>query len=348
MGVTIYDIAARANVSIATVSRVFNNHPRVSDDTRARVLAVADEVGYQPHLSAQSLARRKTNLISAVIPMMTNYFYLEVLRGMQDFLIDSEYDLLVYSAPKMAGIDGQLERALQRGRGAGVLLFSTPLSDEKARRLRQNSQPVMLVDSFHQDFDSVSIDNRRGGHMATQHLVAQGCRRIGMIMANPKSVPAQERRAGYEAALCEAGRPSEEALVVVSQDERHHGFSEAEGEEAMRQLLRLPEPPDGVFATSDIQALGAMRALQDAGLRMPEDVAVIGFDDIRISQYVSLSTLQQPMYEMGKLAVEKLLERVQNPDSPTTHTVFSPRLVARATTTCTDSPAFALVNTPAS
>ncbi len=331
VGVTIYDIAEQASVSIATVSRVFNDHPRVSEATRARVLAVADALGYRPHVSAQNLARRKTHLLSAVIPTLTNYFFVEVLRGLQDRLAQSDFDLLVYSSTTVEDVDAQLDRALQRGRAAGVLLFSTPLTDERVRRLKQSRQSVVLVDSFHPEFDSVSINNELGGYLATRHFIEQGHTRIGLIMGNPVSVPAAERRKGYERALREAGLPVDQALVVASTDVEEHGYTEEVGYAAMQQLLQRRPRPAAVFAASDIQALGALRALSEAGLHAPDDVAVIGFDDIKISEYVGLSTLRQPMRQLGKLAVEKFLHRLQHPDHPISHTVFSPSLVLRQT-----------------
>ncbi len=333
MSLTIYDIAREAGVSIATVSRVFNNSPRVAPHTRKRVLEVARRLGYQPHVSAQSLARRQAQLVSAVVPMLTNYFFVEVLRGLQDRLAESPFDLLVYAAPTLADVDAHLERALQRGRSAGVMLFSTPLTQERVELLKRGRQPIVLVDSFHPDFDSVSIDNEQGGYLATRHLIEHGYRRIGLLMAHPDSVPARERRYGYERALREAGLTLDPSLIASSTDPHHHGYTEEGGREAMRQLLGHEPRPEAVFVVSDIMALGALQALEEAGLRVPDDVALIGFDDLRVSRYLGLSTLRQPMYEMGKLAAEKLLRRIAEPDLPVTSTVFAPRLICRRTCT---------------
>jgi LacI family transcriptional regulator len=332
VAVTIYDIAEKSGVSIATVSRVFNNHPRVSERTRATVFAVARRLGYQPHVSAQSLARRKAHLISAVIPMLTNYFFIEVMRGMQDQLVESEYDLVVFSAPSLDDVDGQLERALQKGLSAGVLLFSTPLTRGRATLLQRSEQPVVLVDSMHPEFDSVAIDNELGGYVATKHLLELGFERIGLILANPVSVPAARRRDGFMKAMHEAGVGVDEAWICVSSDEHQHGYTEEVGFRAMRDLIERQPRPDAVFVASDIQALGALQAASEAGVRVPEDLAIVGFDDIKISHYVGLSTLRQPMYEMGRLAIDRLLARIRDPLRPTSQTVFSPELVRRGTT----------------
>lgn len=331
MGVTIYDIAKQADVSIATVSRVFNNSPRVSARTRERVMEIARRLNYQPNVSAQSLARQKTHLISAVVPVMTNYFYMEVMRGMQDALAESEYDLIVYVSPKPEEVDSQLERATQKGRSEGMILMSMPLTEARTKRLKASKQPVLLVDALHPDFDSISVDNAKGGYMGTKHLIELGYERVGHITVSPEPPPAEQRRVGYEKALREAGLAVNPALVARS-PRQPFGFVEEAGYEAMQLLLARPVRPDAVFVASDMQALGALRALRDAGLRVPEDMAMVGFDDIEICAYVGLTTLRQPMYEMGKLAVEKLLTRIRHPDHPITQTVFSPRLIQRTTT----------------
>ena len=337
MSVTIYDIADRARVSIATVSRVFNEHPRVSETTRRRVFRVAEELGYQPHASAQSLARQNTQLISAVVPMMTSFFFMEVLRGIQDSLDESAYDLLVYASRTLSRVDGQLARAVQRGRSDGLLLVSTPLTGERAAVLTASRRAVVLVDSAHDAFDSVAIDNRRGGLEATRHLVERGHERIGLVLPVETSVPAAERRAGYADALAEVGIDCDERLVVCADVDRDQdGYTRYAGYCAMKTLLERFEGdpagrPTAVFVAADVMALGAMRAAHEAGLRLPDDLQMVGFDDTASAAYVGLTTLAQPMVEMGKLATEKLLRRLREPDTPPSHTVFAPRLVVRET-----------------
>ena len=338
LATTIYDIADQARVSIATVSRVFNDHPRVSDTTRRRVFRVAEQLGYEPHASAQSLARQNTRLISAVVPMMTSYFFMEVLRGVQDRLDESAYDLLVYASRTLEKVDGQLGRAVQRGRADGLLLVSTPLTPPRARRLAATRQGVVLVDAFHDGFDSVSVDNRRGGAEAVRHLIARGHERIGLVLPVPGSVPAADRRAGYADALAEAGRAVDERLIVHADwDHEDHGYTRYAGYRGMQVLLeRFADDPAGrptaVFVAADVMALGALRAAREAGLSVPGDLDVVGFDDVASSAYVGLTTLRQPMYDMGKLAIEKLLRRLTEPDTPPSHTAFAPQLVVRETT----------------
>ena len=328
--VTIYDIAAKAKVSIATVSRVFNDSSRVSEKTRARIFEIARELGYQPHASARNLARKRSSLVAAVIPMMTSFFYLEVLQGVQDHIASSEFDLLVFAAQHLDDIDGVLDHALNKGLSAGVLLFSSPLDSQRLERISQAGPPVVLVDQDHERFNSVSIDNERGGYMAVQYLIEQGYRRIGMITAHAQSVPSIKRMIGYKRALEDHDLLADAQLIISSDDPEFHGYTEEAGYEAMMRILEIDDRPDAVFAVSDIQAIGAMRALRDRGLSIPEDMAVLGFDDIVISRHVGLTTLRQPMYDMGKQATDLLLKQIEKPGRAVSHTVFSPVLVERS------------------
>ncbi|MEO0556682.1 MAG: LacI family DNA-binding transcriptional regulator [Bacteroidota bacterium] len=338
MAATIYDIADRARVSIATVSRVLNGHPRVSEVTRRRVFSVAEDLGYEPHASAQSLARKNTQLISAIVPMMTSYFFMEVLRGLQDQLDASDYDLLVYASRTLDKVDGQLGRAVQRGRSDGLVLVSTPITEERVRRLTASRQPVVLVDSSHEAFDSISVDNRQGGRVAVQHLVERGHERIGLVLPVMDSVPAAERLAGYQEALAEAGIELDDRYIVSADwDHGQHGYTRYAGYLGTQHLLSRFEGdpaarPTALFVAADVMALGALRALREAGLDVPGDMELVGFDDVVASAYVGLTTLRQPMAEMGRMATEMLLRRLDAPDTEPSHTIFAPELIVRETT----------------
>jgi LacI family transcriptional regulator len=329
MASTIYDIAERANVSTATVSRVFNEESKVSPDTRERVIEAAQALNYQPHAMAQGLARQRTHLISAVVPVLANYFYMGVLRGVQDALATSEFDLLVLTPSHPQEIATQLRRASQSGRSDGLLFLSTSVDEEIADILGATAQEVVLLDTEHPNFESISIDNERGGYEATRHLVEQGRTRIAHITADePEPPPAAKRRRGYERALSEASGVA--APMIARGDKEPFAFEREGGYRAMKRLLEQDPLPDAVFAASDMQALGAMRALEERGLTVPDDVAIVGFDDIDISEYVGLTTLRQPLHDLGQLAIEKMIGRIENPDRPVSSSVFSPELRVRA------------------
>ncbi len=330
---TIYDIAERAEVSTATVSRVLNGSSRVSSETRERVEDAARALNYRPHVTAKSLARQKTDTLAVVIPVMANDFYVNVLRGMQEALEQraTDLDLIAFAASNPQQATNQIDRASQRGRSEGLLLLSMTPSKAVADRLIRGDLPVALVDAEHSGFDSVSMDNVLGGYLATKHLIDQGFRRIAHITVPPsESVAAAQRLEGYKKALREAGRPVEDALIV-ERGEPPYEFREETGKEAMGVLIDMTPPPDAVFAVSDTLALGALEVAQERGVRIPDEVALIGFDDLRVSRYIGLSTLSQPMRELGTLAVEKLLLRLQDPGRSPSSTVFRPTLVARTT-----------------
>ena len=338
MAITIYDIADEARVSIATVSRVFNQHPRVSEGTRRRVLEAAERMGYEPHTGAQSLARTTTNLISAVVPVMTAFFFMEILRGAQDRLDPSPYDLLIYPSRTFDGVDAQLTRALQRGRSDGLLLVSVAPTPDRVRRLQAAGQAVVLVDAHHEAFDSITVDNRWGARQAVDHLIGRDHERIGLLLPVSGNRPGDARRDGYYDALAAAGREVDPELIVTA-DWEHGlgGYTRFAGYQAMRMLLdrfagRPAERPTAVFVAADIMAFGALRAASEAGLDVPGDLEVVGFDDVNASAYAGLTTLRQPMAALGRLATEKLVRRLDAPDAPPTHTVFAPQLIVRETT----------------
>ncbi|MFO8098383.1 MAG: LacI family DNA-binding transcriptional regulator [Salinibacter sp.] len=328
---TIYDIAEQADVSTATVSRVLNDESKVAADTRERVLEAAQSLGYQPHASARNLARKCTNTIGVVVPLLANYFYMGVLRGIQQSLASKEYDLLVHAPSHPDQIEEQVRSAAQRGRSDGFMLLSAPLHPGIVQCLQETSQSIVLVDTKHPEFESIYVNNHLGGYKATQHLMDLGYQRIGHITSGtPEPDPAHERRMGYEEALGEGNYPRSSSLIARGNQEPF-AFAKDGGYRAMKELLQRDPPPDAVFVASDMQAIGALHAATDGGYRVPEDVALLGFDDIEVGAHVGLSTMRQPLEEYGRLATEKLTDRVENPGRPVSSTVFDPQVVVRET-----------------
>ncbi|MGH7453002.1 MAG: LacI family DNA-binding transcriptional regulator [bacterium] len=336
MAVTIYEVAKQAGVGIGTVSRVLNDSPQISPETRARVLKVIKALHYQPHALAQGLARKKTHTIAILIPFFTGYFYVELLKGIQQAASQNKYDLILYCIDDLSKKDTYLKRALQQRRVDGVLLISSSLSDTYAKEFKRRELPLVLVDAFHPDFDSITVNDQDGAHAAVQHLVALGHKRLAMITGRRESVPAQHRHLGFQSALMEADVTLPEDLTISSDGlpgeavKLNDGFNKETGYLAMRQLLALNgKRPTGVFISSDIQALGAMKAVRESGLRIPEDIAIVGFDDIELAEYVGLTTVRQPMFQMGKQAVERLMALIADPQSPRQHLRIETELVIR-------------------
>ncbi|MDZ7394118.1 MAG: LacI family transcriptional regulator [candidate division KSB1 bacterium] len=331
MPVTIYDVARRAGVGIGTVSRALNDSPLIAADTKARVLKAIEELDYRPHALAQGLARNKTDMIAIIVPFFTGYFFVELLRGVQEEAIRHHYDLVLYSVHQTDKVELFLERALRERRVDGVLLISLPISDRYARKFVSSRVPIVLVDSFHPWLDSITVENRDGAYQATSHLVTLGHRRVGMIVGHLRSMPARVRLEGFRQALADHGVPLDERYVaVVDSIPGQDGFCKEAGYQGMKRLLALgADRPTAVFVSSDIQAEGAMRAAMESGVHIPRDVAIVGFDDIEIAELLGLTTMRQPMLEMGRLAVGRLAERIGEPEAPRYVRTFAPSLVVR-------------------
>ncbi|MCI0493963.1 LacI family transcriptional regulator [candidate division KSB1 bacterium] len=338
MGVTIYDVAKKAGVGIGTVSRVINNSPQISPITREKVIKIIKELKYQPSVMAQSLARKKSNIIACVVPRFTGYFYFEVLNGIQQALGNHGYDLILYNVDKLEKKEEILKRITRERKVDGVLLISMPISDKYVTRFRESKLPIVIVDSYHDELDSITIENKEGAFLATEHLIKLGHQRIGMINGNLRSVPAANRLEGFKAALNKYHIICHENLIInvgLNGDPEvlyNDGFNKKAGYKAMNKLLGLNhDRPTAIFISSDIQATGAIKAIQEYGLKIPTDITLIGFDDIELSEYLGLTTVHQPMYEMGKLAVDRLMEKIAGKNTENTKTVFPTKLVIRET-----------------
>ncbi len=331
MSVTIYDIAREANVGIGTVSRVLNNSANVTTETRERVITVARKLNYQPHAFAQALARKRSNTLSAIIPFFTNYFFIEVLQGVQETLSSLGYDLIIHGANNQQQVAEYLQRSMRKGRVDGTLLFSLELPENFVEEFRQQKVPLVLVDTFHPAFDSIRVDNAGGATIATEHLISLGHRNIGMINANLQSAPARERLASFRQTLQQAGIQIPDGNIVNSAEEKNDGFSRESGFRGMMEFLGRGLPlPTAFFVSSDIQAIGVLAALRERNIRVPEDVAIVSFDDVELAKNFDLTTMRQPMFKMGELAVKKMIERIEHPEAPVSSVSFKPGLVIRA------------------
>ena len=331
MSVTIYDVAKKAGVGIGTVSRVINHSPQITVKTRDKVLAAIKALNYQPHIVAQSLARRKTQTIACIIPFLTGYFFVELLKGIQKKITEFQHDLILYSVDKAAKKENFLDRTLKERRVDGLILASLNISDEFVDKFIRQEFPIVLVDTFHEKLDSISVDNVMGAYYATKHLIDLGYRKIGMIDAKLDSFPAKYRLQGFKKALVESGlefRPS--YFVHCDFQEEADGFNKEAGYIAMKRLLELGEDmPQAVFVSSDIQAFGAIEAIKESGLLIPEDIALVGFDDIELAGYVGLTTMRQPIRRMGEIAVERLMEKITSAPTDIFNRRFISELIVR-------------------
>jgi DNA-binding LacI/PurR family transcriptional regulator len=310
--VTIYDVAKQAEVGVGTVSRVLNNHPRVSPETRQRVLSVIEALNYRPSAMAQRLSRRKTLTIGVIAVFFTRPSVVERLRGVEAITAASEYDLIVFNVETPAKRDDVFRSTAVGGRVDGLLVISLTPTDADVERWRSAGVPVVLVDTHHPALPRVVVDDVLGGYRAAQHLIGLGHRHIGFIGDPIHSAfnfsSSRDRLAGLRRALAEHG------IAFRPECQQAGEHSQETARALTHQLLALDPPPTAIFAASDTQALGVMQAARELGLQVPEDLSVIGFDDIEIAEYLNLTTMHQPLFESGYRGVDLLLQSMEPVD----------------------------------
>ncbi len=307
---TINDIAKRVGLSKASVSRALNGKQDVDPETRKRVLKVAAQVGYVPSASARALSNGRSNCLGLLVPTLTWPWILEVLRGVAEEIERSGYSLILYTTS--GGEDSEREfmsQVVPAGAVDGLALVIPLGMLEYIERLAKGGLPVVVVDDrgHYPDLPTVATTNIEGGRSATLHLVERGRRRIAMLNGPRDFGCNRDRLEGYKSALQKAGLQFDPKLVVDSD------FKESGGASAMTALLAADAKLDAVFVANDVMAFGAMRALRNSGRRVPDDVAVVGFDDIPASAmtHPPLSTVRQPLYEMGRTAASMVMAAVR-------------------------------------
>jgi DNA-binding LacI/PurR family transcriptional regulator len=293
-------------VGVATVSRVLNGRENVRPVTRAKVQEAIDALRYRPSSVARSLSLRRTHLLGVVVPFFTSPSAVERVRGIAGVLARSAYDLMLFDVESEDRREHAF-RLFDRGdRSDGLLLISLAPPEDEVERLLESRLPVVLVDAEHPAFPSLVIDDVRGGALATSHLIELGHRRIGFVgdkSPDPfRFTSSRDRTRGYESALREAGIELRREYVREGTHSHHVARSIA------IDLLRLPDRPTAVFAASDTQGLGVLEAARILGIRVPEELSVIGFDDIEVAAYVGLTTVRQPLYDSGRRGAELLLQ----------------------------------------
>jgi LacI family transcriptional regulator len=333
MTTTIRDVAKRASVGLGTVSRVINDSSHVSEATRQRVLNAIAELNFVPNPTARRLSLGKTLTIAAVVPFFTRPAEVERLRGVENTLAESEYDLILYNVETPEKRDAYFHDVPRREQTDGVLIISLSPRDDDIEWLARTNIPIVLVDANHESLTSLNrviTDDVAGGCLATQHLIDLGHTRIGYIsdwIATPFNfTSSRDRLQGYRTALQVARIP----FRADYHRQGEHGRYEAR--RLANELLQLPDRPTAIFAASDTQAFGVLEAAQDQCLRVPRDLSVIGYDDIEISEYIGLTTVHQMLYESGRRGVELLFEVLSNPAMKPQCDVLPTRLIVRKTT----------------
>lgn len=313
-GVTIGEVAKRAGVSVATVSRALRGLPHVSPATRRRVQGIADELGYRPHPYASRLAAGRSGTIGVALPVLNSWYYANILAGVETVVAEDHLDMHLVIVGSKAGMDHFVEELPSLNKRVdGLLIVDIFMPDHLWRRLLEGDLPAATVGLDTGLLDSVVIDNRRAGVEAVTHLLDLGHRRIGYIGGTVgESIElesAELRRLGMVEAMTSRGVEPDQALQVPG------GFSVEGGREAMADLLESGSPT-AVFCASDEMAIGAIQATTEAGLKVPGDISVVGFDDQPVAAAVGLTTIHQSVPEQAARAAEMVLARVEDRSAP--------------------------------
>jgi LacI family transcriptional regulator len=322
---TIRDVAKLAGISVASVSRVLNGHSKVTPETRDKVLSAVNALGYSPNLAARSLSTSRTQAIGVVLPDMHGEFFSELLRGMDRAASERGYLLLLSNIHADALIAGQVLAAL-RGRVDGLVVMAPQLDEEVRESALPRNLPIVLVNSpGSHGRPTLRIDNAGGVAAMVKHLLESGRRRIVHLAGVAENIDAIERRQAYLDAMA---RLAPDLPVRVVQG----NFDEASGEALVRTLLAEGLPVDAILAANDMMALGALQTLRNAGVAVPEQVAVSGFDDVPLARYLNLTTVAVDIAGLGARAVEVLISTLQDQPGPVATEFCETRLVVRATT----------------
>jgi LacI family transcriptional regulator len=331
-GVTIEEIARLADVSRSTVSRVLNNHPSVRPHVRERVLEVMRAQEYTPNAAARSLASSRSRVLSVVIPrsaaqIFTDSFFALALQGISEACVGAGYFVML-SMVTAEHEESFYNQVLRGQHFDGMIMLSSDIDDPLLPRLIRDRLPLVLIGQhpYLEGIVSVDVENREGARLAVEHLIGLGHRRIATICGPLVMTAGLARRDGYKQALLAAGIP-------ISADLQAEGdFTQEGGYAAMQRLLALGSRPSAVFVASDTMAMGALRALSEAGLRVPADMAVVSFDDLPAAAYANppLTTVRQPISELGATAVRVLIEQIESADTAPSLVRLPTTLVVRA------------------
>jgi LacI family transcriptional regulator len=328
---TIKDVSKLAGVSVATVSRFLNKNGYVSKEAAQAITEVIEKLNYRPNNIARSLAGKKTATVALMVPDILNPFFPEIARAVEDAAHEIGYTVMLCNTDNDPEKEAKYIETLIQKQIDGIIISSYTIKPDQVATLQKHSIPVVLMDNAFpgQDIISLLADNRGGGKLATQYLVEQGCRKIGHICGPMHITSSRERTLGYEEAYKQTGQftPS---LITYSD------FTVRGGYDAMNELLNAHPDLDGIFASNDLMAAGAVKALIEQGIKVPNDVKVIGFDGIHMEMMVpELSTIAQPIYEIGKTAMEYVVALINQKPIDTKSRLFPVKLIEKQSTKTT-------------
>lgn len=331
--VTIYEVAKTAGVAISTVSRVLNGSPNVSDATKLKVQSVIKNLNFRPQVNARKLASKEPQMLAIAVPSFTTPYFNEILKGVKDEIKKMDLDIIMYNTGSKDPEEG-INNFFDRGTADAVILLSIDVSDEVHELLKATQTPAVLVNSSHPSYNYFMLNDYRGGYLAGEHLVKQGFQTFGMITTILQSKASVRRVEGFKDALRNYKMPVDEELFMSGDTTKHGGFTEESGFEAIYKYDKLGRFPQAIFCSNDTQAVGAIYALSQLGMKVPGDIAIMGYDNIKLSRYLNLTTVDQQMYDIGVKATSRLAEIIKNKnrDGELVQTTIDPILVTRGST----------------
>lgn len=330
MTVTIYDVAREANVSMATVSRVVNGNPNVKPTTRKKVLATIERLGYRPNAVARGLASKKTTTVGAIIPDISSIFFAELARGIEDIATMYKYNIILSNSDQNKDKELQLINTMLEKQVDGIIFMGGNISEEHVQQFSTASVPVVLAATYDgtDSIPSVNIDYEAAAYEATRQLIEKGNKKIAFVSGKEEYTSNELKHQGYLRALKEA------SIEIVDEYVVNGDYTYDSGIKAIQQFMELNDKPTAVFAASDAIALGVIHGAQDLGYQVPDDIEVFGFDNTRLATMVrpTLSTVVQPMYDIGAVAM-RLLTKFMNKEEVEEQKVILPhRLIERNST----------------
>jgi LacI family transcriptional regulator len=329
---TVHDIAKELNITASTVSRALNNHPRISEATKKAVVKVAKKLNYQPHRIAAALRNGKTRIIGVIVPVANRNFFGSIVRGVEEVANNANYQVMICQTHEDPAKEVSAVQALLNSRVDGIIASLSKKTEDFSHflRVKQKGVPLVLFDRTNDELEvsHVVIDDYLGGYKAVEHLIQQGCKRIAHFTNIQKINIYKERLRGYKAALEDNGIAFDEKLVVES------NMQLEDGRKSMQQLLRLPQLPDAIFSSSDLGAMGALQILKENNIRVPDQVAIVGFSNEPFTMFSDppLTSVEQHSLRIGNMASEIFLEEVNAaPDQKfiPKKIVLTPQLIVR-------------------
>ncbi|TFG82348.1 MAG: LacI family transcriptional regulator [Spirochaetales bacterium] len=326
---TIYDVADQAGVSISTVSRYLNNPGKVAVRTGERIKTAMDGLSYIRHGNAGTRLSRQAGRIGVLAPFFPAPSFVERMQGMSPVLHEARCEMLIYSIDSPEQLNDYVRSGIFERRLDGIIVMAMLLDEGNAHLLHHAGMHVVLIEQHNPLFCSIECDNIRGGALAAEYFLSKGyesCGYIGQRMALPYSLqPSELRIKGYEEALKGAGHELRQDFIRLGEVSVEDGLNMA------LDLLGRPDRPRAVFTMSDLQAFGVIKAARKLALRVPQDIAILGFDDIEAADYMELSTISQSLKESGRLAAEQLLGRIREPERPLRNVQLRVSVVERST-----------------